>query len=100
MPEFSDIIQTLRNQERELEAQLAKVRAAREALESVGPSFSTSTSQDAQPRTARRPGRHAAVGTAGGGKPSKKFSAATRAKMAAAQRARWAKKKKDSETKK
>ena len=98
MAEFSDIIQTLRNQERELEAQLAKVRAAREALESVG--TSSAISQSAQPRTRARSGHSAGAGTARRARPRKKFSAATRAKMAAAQRARWAKKKKDSETKK
>src|SRR5262245_26383559 len=99
MPEFSDIIQALWNHERELEAQLAKVRAARENLQSVG--TTSSTSQAAQPRTRGRSGHLAGAGTAGGGgKRRKTFSAATRAKMAAAQRARWAKKKKDSEARK
>src|SRR5262245_4977954 len=97
MPEFSDIIQTLSNQERALEAQLAKVRAAREALESVG--TASPISRAAQTRARSRHSAGAAT-AGGGGRPRKKFSAATRAKMAAAQRARWAKKKKDSETKK
>lgn len=95
MPEFSEIIETLRNQERELEAQLSKVRAARQALESVG--GSSSTGPNAQPRTRRRSGQQAGAATGGGGGPRKKFSAATRAKMAAAQRARWAKAKRTSD---
>jgi hypothetical protein len=90
MAEFSDIIQTLRGQERDLEAQLSRVRAARQALESVG--ASSSAGAPAQPRGRRRAGRQSeAAATGGGGRPRKKFSAATRAKMAAAQRARWAK---------
>jgi hypothetical protein len=92
MAEFSHIIQTLRNQERELEAQLSKVRAAREALETVDGS-STAT-PEAQPRTGRRAGRQASASTTERRKPRKRFSAATRAKMAAAQKARWAKVKK------
>jgi hypothetical protein len=84
MAEFSQIVATLRAQERELEAQLARVRAARSALETV------EAGVPAASRTRKR-GAGRARAAASSGK-RRTFSAATRAKMAAAQQARWAKK--------
>ena len=94
--EFSQIIETLRAQEQELEAQLTKVRAAREALESTSGSPTAAAPMPA--RRGRRPGRprknpaaSAGATKSAGRRGSHRFSADTRAKMAAAQRARWAK---------
>ena len=88
MPELSEIVETLRAQEQELEAQLAKVRTAREALENV-------TSPTVPARRGRPPGSRAAKRASGASSNNsgrrRTLSAATRAKMAAAQRARWAK---------
>jgi hypothetical protein len=83
MAEFSQLVATLRAQERELESQLAKIRAARAALESVGGQTPSALSK----RNVVRPAK--AAGTGG---RRRRFSAATRAKMAAAQQARWARK--------
>lgn len=105
--EFSQIIETLRAQEQEFEVQLAKVRAAREALEStsavtvVAPTPAHRGPRLGRPPSSanRGPGRPrktaatsaAATKSAGGRRGPRRFSAETRAKMAAAQRARWAK---------
>ncbi len=85
MPELSDIVNVLRNRERLLEAELEKVRAAMAALEDVANGTTRRKSGGARsvaknPNGAKRGGRRKGY----------KLSAATRAKMATAQQARWA----------
>jgi hypothetical protein len=82
MPDFTEILNTLREQKEQLESELQKVNTAITALQGVSA------------RTRRRgPGRPkgTAANKATGGRKKRKFSAATIAKMRAAQRARWAK---------
>lgn len=88
----SDVVSVLRGQLAEVENQAQRLRTAIAALEGGGlvEGFAVKGRRHGRPSKA-------AKGTFGhetgnGRKKKRKFSAATRAKMAAAQKARWAKK--------
>ena len=90
---MSDVIAVLRGQLAEVESQAHRLRTAIAALEGGG------LSEGLAAKGRRHGSREkAALGasaheTGNGRKKKRKFSAATRAKMAAAQKARWARKK-------
>ena len=85
MAAFEDVIKNLRRAEAELERQLSGVRNAIASLAGGG-------AQRGRPAGKRGPGRPKGTGKRGRPK-GRKMSAEARAKIAAAQKARWAKQK-------
>lgn len=83
MASFKQIIARLRVEERKAFKQLSGIRRAIESLE-----FGSSVSPAIGPASTGRGGRGADVS-----RRKRKFSAATRRKMALAQKARWARRK-------
>jgi hypothetical protein len=87
----NDVLDVLRGQLREAEDTAGRLRAAIAALEGAG--MARGGHRKSAGRRAGRPRKASGGDTVGNGRKRRRFSAATRAKMAAAQRARWAKRK-------
>ena len=85
----NDVLSVLRGQLLEAEDQVRRLQTAISALEGAG--VGSAGRRRGGTRTSRGRPRKAATMV---GRKKRRFSAATRAKMAAAQRARWAKRKK------
>ncbi len=85
MPGFAEIVNTLRGQKQQLEAELQRVNTAITALQGISGGARRGRPKGATPAAAKRSRVR---------KKGYKLSAATRAKMRAGQQARWAKAKK------
>jgi hypothetical protein len=90
----TDVLDVLRAQLREAEDTAGRLRTAIAALEGAG--MGRGGRRKGAGRRRGRPRKASGGDTVGNGrKKRRRFSAATRAKMASAQKARWAKRKKE-----
>jgi len=87
----NDVVSVLRGQLAEVESQASRLRTAIAALEGAD----MGSGRGGAPRQGgpRKRVQRLTGASAAGGRKRRRFSAATRAKMAAAQKARWAKRK-------